>query len=107
MTTEYGLDSPHYDSRKWRAEDLAAARMRAAVLYTEAHAHLTPAALFVLEDADLRAWSRAFGKTRITIRWHGLKVRKCLSRMDAVGGEWLAGVFEELALELRKMCLQG
>jgi len=107
MTTEYGLDSPYFDSRKWRAEDLSAARMRAAVLFLEVQPYLSAAALFVLEDADIRAWSTPCGRTRVTIRWSGLKVRKSLSRVDAVGGQWLAHVFEDLALELRRMCLQG
>jgi hypothetical protein len=107
MTTEYGLDSPHFDSRKWRAEELSAARMRASILFLEVQPYLSPAALFVLEDADIRAWSGHANRTRITIRWSGLKVRTSLSRVDAAGGEWLARCFEELARELRRLCLQG
>lgn len=107
MTTEYGLDSPQFDSSKWRAEDLAAARMRAAVLFLEIQPYLSRGARFVLDDADIRAWSTSRGRTRVTIRWSGLKVRTTLSRLDAAGGEWLAQVFEELALELRRLCLQG
>lgn len=107
MTIEYGLDSPYFDSRKWRSEELSAARMRAAVLFLEVQPYLSAAALFVLEDADIRAWSTPCGRTRVTIRWSGLKVRRSLSRVDAVGGRWLAQSFEELASELRRLCLKG